>query len=136
MPEQDLSSDFFAAQDDDDGTNSSSLKVWNNVPDNTTLELRLEPEGGAFVGHAVLAIQGVEVEEWSDEEIHPGPKTRNLATDDGRYSVNVFVGFPAGQETAILTAVLLDESGDPIREPYVHAITTQDTQAAILINMA
>jgi hypothetical protein len=50
--------------------------------------------------------------------------------------VNVFVGFPAGQETAILTAVLLDESGHSIREPYVHAITVQDTQATIFINMA
>lgn len=139
MREPDLPSELTDTLDDSAETDSSSLKVWNDVPDGSTLELSLTPAGGAFVGRVVLAIRGVEAEQWPDEEIHPGPRQRSLSADDRRYSVNVFVGFAGGQETAILSAVLLDSSGDPIDEPYIHAMPGQNGDvktATILINMA
>ena len=116
--------------------NSSPLKIWNQVPDGSMLELALTGEG-AFVGRGVLAIEDVEAEQWEDEEIHPGPKLRALDAFDLSYSLLVFAGF-SGSATATVEARIIDPAGDTFKDPYVHTMTGNDVEqhVTILINMA
>lgn len=116
----------------------SSLKIWNDVPDGSTLTLELVPASGSFIGQAILGIRGIPVERWADPEIHPGPKPRILASDDERYNLIVTATFGL-PENAILVARITRPNGTPHETPYIHPMSGANGEvdsAAILINMA
>jgi hypothetical protein len=112
------------------------LKIWNDVPDRSTLELRLDSTDQGFAGTVRFVSDDGRVETWPDSDIHPGPKRRLLSQTAQGYVGTLFVAFDSQDTiTANVRARILDPTGNVFATGYFHAITGKrgDIKAATLL---
>lgn len=124
-----------AANPPDDGP----LKIWQGVPDRSTLELRLDSGDEEFAGTVRFVSDDGRVETWPDNEIHPGPKRRLLSQTAQGYIATLFVAFDSKEKiTANVRARTLAPDGSVFKKEYFHVLSGKrgDIDAAtIFINM-
>lgn len=119
----------------DDG----SLGIWNDVPDRSILELRLESIDREFAGTVRFVSDDSRVETWPDKDIHPGPKRRILSRTAQGYVATLKVGFESKDNiTANIHVRIVTPDGNDFGKLYFHAVTGKrgDIRAAtFFINM-
>jgi hypothetical protein len=114
-----------------------NLQIWNRVPDRSTFELAVTGDGPAakqtFVASARLLVDNGAEEQWVDADLHPGPKTKRLASPRS-YVVRIAVFF-SGQATATIQARILKPDGSVHANPYTFAVSGKngDTQRATIL---
>jgi hypothetical protein len=116
-----------------------NLFLKSRIPDGSKLCISIgEGEGtpeGSFVGSARLVLESGAEEIWPDEQIHPGPKCKKLASANG-YAWRVRVAFTsADKQTAVIRAEVRKPDGNLFGKSYEYAVTGKngDIQRATII---
>lgn len=101
---------------------SSSLHAWQNVPDGSKLELRLESDGD-FVGGARLVTDTGAEEQWSHTDLNPGPKRKTLKSPRD-YVVRVRVAFVKPDVVSVtIIARIVKPDGNTHGTTYRHTVS-------------
>lgn len=112
----------------------SNLFVKGKIPGGSKLVLSVvNGDGtadGSFDANARLVVSDGREEEWTDAEIHPGPKSKKLVSPKN-YVWRVFVGFrsPAAT-TAVIKAEVLKPDGSVMGAKYVHTVSGKNGDEA------
>jgi hypothetical protein len=100
------------------------VEVYENVPDGSTLELRMTSEkadqDGNFTGDVIFITSGEPDQDWKDADVHPGPGTAPLQSPHA-YMLEIHVAFQ-GKATALVEAKILKPGGDVYSEPKTWSI--------------
>ncbi len=106
---------------------SSSLRAWQNVPDGSKLELRLECSGD-FVGGARLVTDTGAEQQWAHTDLNPGPKRKTLRSPRD-YVVRVRVGFVKSDQVSVtLVARIAKPDGNTHGNLYRHTVSGKREQ--------
>jgi len=101
----------------------SNLYLKNRVPNGSKLELSIvgadAAADSAFVGSARLVLDDGKEEVWDDADVHPGPKTKKLASPKS-YVWRVRVAFTGAQTSAAIIRAHIEKpnNGGVFGDPY------------------
>jgi hypothetical protein len=107
------------------------VEVYENVPDGSTLEVRVTSQNpaqdGNFTGDIIFITSGEADQSWTDAQIHPGPKIAMLRSPNA-YMLEIHVQFQA-TATAIVDARIRKPNGEIYSTPKTWEIRgTNGTQ--------
>jgi hypothetical protein len=119
--------------------NNNSLDSWDDVPDRSTLEVSVESENPDFASSARFVSDDGRVENWTDAELHPGPKRRMLSQTAQGYVGTVLIAFDGDDPAPVnVSARILDSQGTVVGNAVSHSVTGQRgdiSSATLLVSM-
>jgi hypothetical protein len=100
------------------------LKIWNDVPDRSTLAVSVASSNLTFACSAIFVSDDARAEKWSDADLHPGPKRRMLSQTAEGYTATILVTFDGDDEVPVeINAQITEPDGTAFGNPYFHAVT-------------
>lgn len=100
------------------------VEAYENVPDGSTLELRMTAgkpaDEGKFTGHVLLITSFEPDQQWADGDVHPGPKRHTLVSPKA-YMLEIREAFQ-DKATATVTARIVKPDGKVYSTPKVWTI--------------
>jgi hypothetical protein len=112
------------------------LKIWNDVPDRSTLAVSVTSSNPTFACSAIFVSDDARMEKWSDADLNPGPKRRMLSQTAEGYTATILITFDGDDEAPVeIRAQINGPGGEPFDGPYFHAVSgkTGDILHATLI---
>ena len=109
-----------------------TVEVYQDVPDGSTLELRVTPANGAFTSTALFSSSGnVPDETWPDPDIRPGARTHALARNHA-YMLEVRLAF-LGAVQAEIDARIRKPDGSIYSTPKTWTIAGNNGDQALRV---
>ena len=99
-----------------------SLKIWNQIPVGSKLELWVEEDGDPFVSSARLVDEKSNELSWAHADLCPTPNPKKLNAGKS-WTIRVRVGFTGAQASATINCRIVKPNGAVYGSAYAYTVT-------------